>query len=157
VLSSTADREDVRRALMIVTACLTLAGVASQPMAARSTRPESEATKVRAVLLQEIALFNQSRWQTAWKAYSPRVRSRCSYAAFAAAMKPLRRATGRVTLRNVTIRVTGRRATAGYRIFASGKLVGGATKNNPDLFARVGGRWFDDFDADGLCPSGGAR
>jgi hypothetical protein len=147
----------VRQSLVIVISCLALAGVASQPSAARRTAPESEATKVRAVLLQEVALFNQSRWQMAWKAYSPRVRSRCSYAAFVAAMKPVRRTTGRVTLRNVAIRVAGRRAAAGYRIYAGSKLVGGTTERNPDLFARVGGRWFDDFDPDGLCPSGGAR
>ena len=147
----------MRRSSVIALSCLALGAVASQPIAARSAAPESEATKVRAVLFQEVALFNQSRWQAAWKLYSPRVRARCSYTAFVAQMKPLRRAMGRVTLRNVRVRVTGQRASVTYRILAGDGVVGGKTASNPDLFLRVTGGWLDDFDRDGLCPSGGRR
>ena len=69
----------------------------------------------------------------------------------------MRRATGRVTLRGISIRVVGTRAFAGYRVVAAGRVVGGTTERNPDALARVGGSWFDDFDPDGLCPSGGVR
>jgi hypothetical protein len=78
--------------------------------------------------------------------YGPRVRSRYSFARFVAQMKPLRRATGRVSPRGLSVHVTGRRAFAGYRIVAGGKVVGGTSERNPDAFSRVGGRWFDDFD-----------
>jgi hypothetical protein len=57
-------------------------------------------------------------------------------------------------LRNVTVRVKGDRGLVLYRIVANGRLVGGATAKQPDVFRRINGRWFDDFDADGLCPSG---
>jgi hypothetical protein len=131
-----------------------LVGVASQPAGARSGASASEATNVRAVLLQEVGMFNRKRWEPAWRMYSPRIRSHCSYRRFVAVMRPLRNATGPVTLRNVTVRVTRGRGFALYRIVANGRIVGGATAKKPDVFTRIGGRWFDDFDADGLCPSG---
>jgi hypothetical protein len=137
---------------VIVCSCLALVGVASQPIDAQRNDTASGAAKVRAVLLQEVTLFNQAHWRTLWRAYSPRVRSHCSYALFVARMKPLRRSVGPATLRNIRIRVTGRRASARYQIVARGKVVGGTPTTNPDVFARIGGRWFDDFDADGLCP-----
>lgn len=109
---------------------------------------------MRAVLAQEVGLFNRKRWQPAWRLYSPRIRSHCSYSRFVAAMGSIRNATGAVTLRNVTVRVRGGRGLVLYRIVANGRLVGGATAKQPDVFRRIDGRWFDDFDADGLCPSG---
>jgi hypothetical protein len=134
--------------------CFVLAGVASQPVDARRSASASEATKVRAVLAQEVAMFNRKKWQPAWRMYSPRIRSHCSYRRFVRAMGSIRNATGPVTLRNVTVRVTGGRGFALYRIVANGRLVGGATAKQPDVYRRIDGRWFDDFDADGLCPSG---
>jgi len=134
--------------------CFMLVGAASQPVGARSGASASEATKVRAVLLQEVEMFNRKRWEPAWQMYSRRIRSHCSYSRFVAAMRPLRNTTGPVTLRNVTVRVMRGRGFAQYRIVANGRIVGGATAKKPDVFTRIGGRWFDDFDADGLCPSG---
>jgi len=68
-------------------------------------------------------------------------------------MRSISNTTGLVTLRNVTVRVSGRRGFARYSIVANGRLVGGATSKEPDVYTRIGGRWFDDFDANGLCPS----
>jgi hypothetical protein len=138
----------------VICLCFVLAGLASQPVGARSSASASEATKVRAVLAQEVGMFNRKRWQPAWRMYSPRIRSQCSYRRFVVAMSSIRNATGPVTLRNVTVRVTGGRGLVVYRIVANGQLVGGATAKQPDVFRRINGRWFDDFDADGLCPSG---
>jgi hypothetical protein len=121
-------------------------------MAAGSTASASEAPKVRALLLYEVGLFNQSRWRAAWRTYTPRIHSGCSCRRFAAGMKTIRATVGRVALRNIAVRVTGNRAFVTYRIVGHGKVVGGAPARNPDAFARIGGRWFDDVDADGLCP-----
>jgi hypothetical protein len=108
---------------------------------------------VRAVLAHEVAMFNRKRWQPMWQMYSPRTRSHCSYRRFVVVMRSIRNATGVVALRNVTVRVTGWRGFAAYSIVANGRLVGGATAKKPDVYTRIGERWFDDFDADGLCPS----
>jgi len=134
--------------------CFLLAGVASQAGGARAAASATETTKARAVLAQEVAMFNRKQWRPAWRMYTPRIRSHCSYRRFALAMGTIRKATGPVTLRNVTVRVTGARTLIVYRIVANGRVVGGATAKEPDVFRRINGRWFDDFDADGLCPSG---
>jgi hypothetical protein len=142
----------VKRLFVVICSCFVLAGVAAQPMVARSSTSASEAPKVRAVLLYQVGLFNQARWRALWRTYTPRVHSRCSYSRFVAGMKPIRAAVGRVALRNLAIRVTGQRASVVYLIVGHGKVVGGATVRNPDVYTRIGGRWFDDIDADGRCP-----
>jgi hypothetical protein len=142
----------VKSVFVTICSCVVLAGVAAQPIAARKTASASEATKVRAQLLYEVALFNQSRWRAAWRTYTPRIHSGCSYPRFVTGMKTIRATVGRVALRNVAVRVTGNRAFVTYRIVGHGKVVGGSTARNPDVFARIGGRWLDDVDADGLCP-----
>ncbi len=142
----------MKRVAVAICSCAALAAVAAQPMAAGTTASASEATKARAVLLYEVQLFNQSRWRAAWRTYTPRIHSGCSYQRFAAGMKTIRARVGRVALHNIAVRVTGNRAFITYRIVGHGKVVGGAAARNPDVFARIGGRWFDDVDADGLCP-----
>jgi hypothetical protein len=140
----------VKRLSVAICSCLVLAGLGSQAVAARSTT--TEAAKVRALLLYEVRLTNQARWRPLWRTYSPRVRSRCSYNLFVAGMKQIRTALGPFTLRNLAVRVRGRRAFVTYRIIGRGNVVGGAPARKPDVFVRIGGRWYDDFDADGECP-----
>ena len=98
-------------------------------------------------------MLNRKRWEPMWRMYSPVIRSHCSYRRFVAVMRSIRNEIGPVTLRSVTVRVAGRRGFAMYLIVANGRLVGGATAKKPDVYTRLGRRWFDDFDADGLCPS----
>jgi len=142
----------VKRLFVVICSCLALASLASQAAVGRSNASASEATKVRAQLLYEVGLFNQARWQQLWQTYTPRVRRGCSYRRFVAGMKSIRAHYGRATVRNVAVRVRGQRASVVYQIIAHGKIAGGATARNPDIFARIGSRWFDDVDADGLCP-----
>ncbi|SRR6266496_2834589 len=137
----------------VICLCLVLAGVASQQVGARSSSSPSETRRVRAVLAQEVGMFNRRRWEPMWQMYSPGIRSHCSYIRFVRVMRSISNTTGLVTLRNVTVRVSGRRGFARYSIVANGRLVGGATSKEPDVYTRIGGRWFDDFDANGLCPS----
>jgi hypothetical protein len=142
----------VRRLVVVICSCLALAGLATQAAVGGSDASTSEAAKVRAQLLYEVGLFNQARWQQLWQTYTPRVRRGCSYRGFVAGMKSIRAHYGRATVRNVTVRVRGQRASVLYQIIAHGKVAGGATAKNPDIFARIGSRWFDDVDPDGLCP-----
>lgn len=138
---------------VVICLSLVLAGVASQAAGARSSSSASEGRGVRAVLVQEIVMFNGKRWELMWQMYSQRVRSHCSYRRFVRVMRSIRSTTGPVTLRSVTVRVSGRSGFARYSIVSNGRLIGGATAKKPDVYTRVSGRWFDDFDADGLCPS----
>jgi hypothetical protein len=116
----------VKRLSLVIFSCLVLAGFASQSVAARSTTPE--AAKVRALLLYEVGLT------------------------FVARMRVIRAALGPFTLRNLAVRVRGQRAFVTYQIIGRGKVVGGAPAREPDVFVRIAGRWFYDFDAQGECP-----
>lgn len=142
----------MKRLVVVMCSGLALAGLASQAAVGESETSTSEAAKVRAQLLYEVGLFNQARWQQLWQTYTPRVRRGCSYPRFVAGMKSIRAHYGRATVRNVAVRVRGQRASVLYQIIAHGKVAGGATAKNPDIFARIGSRWFDDVDPDGLCP-----
>jgi len=109
---------------------------------------------VRAIVVQEVRLYNQKRWQAQWRLFAPRVRSHCSYRRFLVLTRSIRNVYGVMSLRRVAVRVMGRRGFAAYSVVLNGRLIPTATAKNPDVFTRIGGRWFDDFDADGLCPSG---
>ena len=142
----------MKRLVVVMCSGLALAGLASQAAVGESETTTSEAANVRAQLLYEVGLFNQARWQQLWQTYTPRVRRGCSYPRFVAGMRSIRAHYGRATVRNVAVRVRGRRASVLYQIIAHGKVAGGPTAKNPDIFARIGSRWFDDVDPDGLCP-----
>jgi hypothetical protein len=140
----------MKRLFTAICCSLVLAGLASQAVAARSTT--TEAAQVRAQLLYEVRLTNQARWRPMWRTYSPRVRSHCSYNLFVSGMSQIRATCGPFTLRKLAVRVRGRHAFATYEIIGRGKVVGGAPARRPDVFVRIDGRWFDEFDADGDCP-----
>jgi hypothetical protein len=145
---------EMKRHAAVICLCAAVTGAASQPVRARSTSSASEAAKVRAIVVQEVRLYNQKRWQAQWRLFTPRVRSHCSYRRFLVLTRSIRNAYGVMSLRRVTVRVIGRRGFAAYSVVLNGRLIPAATAKNPDVFTRIGGRWSDDFDADGLCPSG---
>lgn len=122
--------------------------------AATTSGSMSETTKVRVLLVNQTRLFNQSRWRPMYRTYAPRVRSRCPYPRFVAELKAYRVSFGRLTLRNVRVRVSGRQASATYQQVASGKVVSAMTRTHPDKFVRIGDRWFDDFDSGSPCSTG---
>ena len=134
--------------------CLSLAflGLAAGTAGAGSSSSASEATKVRALLGYQARLINGSRWAALYRTYTSRVRARCPYRQFVAEMKTMRIVVGGpVSLRNVRIRVAGRRATASYQIIARGQVVSNMTARRPDIFTRLNGRWLDDVDSGSPC------
>ena len=87
-----------------------------------------------------------------YRTLAPRVRSRCPYPRFVGEMKVMQALTGgRVVIRNIVVRVSGRRASAAYKMVAGGEVVGAPTVKNPDKFVRIGDRWFDDLDSGTPC------
>jgi hypothetical protein len=111
-----------------------------------------EPTKVRSLLVYQTGLFNQAQWNALYRTYTPRVRSRCPYRRFVREMNGLRALIGgRIGLRNVVVRVTGRRAAATYQFVARGKVVSAMTAKHPDIFVRIRERWLDDLDSGSPC------
>jgi hypothetical protein len=133
---------------------LALALTAGQASAVSSGRT-SEATKVRAVLVNQMRLYNQARWRPMYRTFAPRVRSRCPYPRFVVEMKGIKALVGGpMAVRRVVVRVSGRRATATYQQLAGGKVFASVTANRPDKFVRIGDRWFDDLDYGSPCSDG---
>jgi hypothetical protein len=87
-----------------------------------------------------------------YRTYTKRVRARCPYPRFVEDVKLFRTLVGgRIALRNVRVRVAGRRASATYQMVAGGKVVSAMTAKHPDMFVRIGDRWFDDLDSGSPC------
>lgn len=118
---------------------------------ATTSSSASEATKVRAVLVNQTRLWNQARWKPMYRTLAPRVRTRCPYPRFVEQVKLYRTVLGRLALRNIVVRVAGRHASATYQQVAAGKVVGVMTVKHPDKFVRIGDRWFDDLDSGSPC------
>ena len=119
--------------------------------AAIDSSSTSEATKVRALLATQTRLFNRSQWRPMYRTLAPRVRARCPYPRFVQEMQVFRTEGGRMTIRNVHVRVAGRHASATYTQLAGGKVAGVIPAKSPDKFVRIGRRWFDDLDAGSPC------
>ena len=133
-------------ALLCLCSLLAVAGSA----ATRAAQP-SAAAQVRGLILQQTKLFNEARWSAAWTTYTLRVRSRCNYVRWRAAQQQARRELGRIVTRNIRVSVTRNRARASYRIVARGRVVASATRRRPDVYVRIGGRWYDAEDAHTGC------
>ena len=122
------------------------ASAPAPPAASTSSSRTSEAAKVKALLLYQMAQFNRARWRPLWLTATARQRSLCTFSEFTATQKSARAAFGLVRTRNIRVRVRGTRAFVSYQILARGRVVGVATQRKPDLYTRIGRRWFDDVD-----------
>jgi hypothetical protein len=152
---------EVKKLAVLLCASLAFAGlvsgaaVAGKPNPGKPDPPSgsgSEKAKVRSLLAYQTRLTNEARWAQLYRTYAPHVRARCPYRRFAAAMNTIRTLVGgRISLRRVRIRVTGQRASATYEIVSRGHVVSSMRLRRPDLFVRIGGRWFDDSDAGSPC------
>ena len=118
---------------------------------------KSESAKVRSLLVYQTRLFNEARWRPMYRTYAPRVRSRCSYSRFVQEAKQFRALVGGpIALRNIRVRVAGRRASSTYQMVSGGKVIGGMTAKRPDSFIQIQGRWFDDLDSGSPCSNASA-
>ena len=128
---------------VVVTA--TVAGLAL-PVSASAATPPTEAAKVRAVIVRQNQLFNAANWRALYRLYTPRYRAACPYGRFVAGNREARAILGRIATRNIVVRLRGNRALLSYRGFAHGRLVITVRQSRPDVYVRIGGRWYDELD-----------
>ena len=145
--------KEVRKLAVLLCASLALAGLASGAFAGHpGPASKREKAKVRALLAHQTQLINQARWAQLYRTQAPQVRARCPFRRFAAAMNTIRTLVGgRISLRKVRIQVSGARASATYDVVVRGQVISSSRTRNPDLFIRIGGRWYDDADAGSAC------
>jgi hypothetical protein len=114
----------------------------------------TDAAEVRAVFDRQARLFKQGRWQAMYRLYTPRYRARCPFARFVDDQRSVRRELGtRFSFRGVRVRVRGTRATIAYRAVSSssGRTIAEVTFADGDIYVRLGGRWYDEYDRVSEC------
>jgi hypothetical protein len=113
----------------------------------------TDAAEVRAVFDRQTRLFKQGRWQAMYRLYSPRYRARCPFARFVDDQRSVRQELGtRFSFRDVRVRVRGTRATIAYRgVTSNGRTIAVVTFADGDIYVRLGGRWYDEYDPVSEC------
>ena len=97
---------------------------------------------------QEMA-FNDEDWYTSYQMMSPNYRATCSYEEYeefcqeAWAMWLALFGPGNVEATDISVHVDGEWAYATYKLVQDGDVLGELTSTNPDIYLKVGGRWYD--------------
>jgi hypothetical protein len=104
---------------------------------------------IRAVLQKQGSLIRQGEWRALYALTTPRMRSRCPYPRYRQLMQANRRLLG-TNFRIDRIRVRFRastRAVVAYRVVRPGKQAISVPFSAGDLYAKIGSRWYDEYDA----------
>jgi hypothetical protein len=135
------------------TAIAALAVVLVVPAVGGAAAP-SDTTAVRSVLLSQASLMKQGRWRQMYATYTPRYRARCPYSQFVQNGRQSRALLGpnfRLDRIQVRIRPGGRQALVSYRFVRNGRPLATVRFDHGDLYAKIGNRWFDEFDRVSAC------
>lgn len=124
-----------------------LAGSALAGSTATIAKPRPVAT-----LQAENAAFNQRNWQALYSAYTARYKAKCPYGKFAREYAAIRKQfPAGVTTRVKSTRVVGSKAYLVYSIISGGTVVGTTPNGHPDVFTRINGLWFDEYEGSSVC------
>lgn len=119
--------------------------------AAAPATGSGEALTPRGTLLYQTRLFNAGNWPVMYRTFTRRFRASCPYSTFVAEGRAARKMAGRLSVRNIRVRQTGNRAALTYQNVAQGTVVQTVTRRHPDIYVRIGGRWYDEMDTVTSC------
>jgi hypothetical protein len=136
-------------------ACVAAALVLVPAAAARTAAPASDATTIAALLRRQTALWNAARWQALWRTYTPRFRRGCDYRLWLNEQRAAKRLIqGKLAVRQIRVRVRGRRATVSYILLLGGTGYSVVKPPRADVYVKVGRRWLDEGDHITTCRAG---
>ncbi len=105
-----------------------------------------------ATLLAENAAFNQAKWAALYSAYTPAYKAKCPYAKFVKGYRAVRaHFSGPLSTRMKSTKVSGNKAWLTYSLVYKGKVVATTPAGHADLFTRIDGLWFDDYEGSTVC------
>ncbi len=110
--------------------------------------------QVRDVIARQEQLMSARNWPDLYQTYSPAFRSQCSYDAFLAVTQGWDSSgidPGKLKHDGVRVRVSGDKAYVTYTLTYDGETVQEVTDADPDVYARVDGRWYDEVDSNTSC------
>ena len=118
----------------------------------------ADSSAVAKLLDHQLALTKSGDWQGLYNTYSPNYQSRCPYDEL------LRRAAGAdsASLQSLSydqlhVQIDGDKAYATYVTMREGQVVAAVTDASPDIYVKIDGTWFDEFDELALCSRGNER
>lgn len=103
---------------------------------------------IRGLLQQQLTLLKQGKFRQSYGLTTPSFRGHCPYPRFLRQAREARRRLG-PSARVDRVRVdfkTRRRALVEYRLLKNGKLFMWVRFSRGDRYAKLGTRWYDDYD-----------
>lgn len=127
---------------------LALCAAAVAAASALAASPTIAAKTPVATLAAENTAFNASNWKALWSAYTPTYKSHCSpYSTFAKNFENLRKQLhGKLTTKVTGVRIAGSKAYLAYQLLVGGKVVQTTKASNPDVYLKVNGIWYDEYE-----------
>jgi hypothetical protein len=122
---------------------------AASPAAAATTGGGADEAAVKAALNSELAAYQKKDWQAAYKIASPRFQTTCSLDQFVAAVGGNDFST--MTVTNIKVRIEGDKAYVTDTVTINGKDDTTATDAAPEIYVKVGGKWYDDSKGQSGC------
>lgn len=103
---------------------------------------------LRALLQQQTTLLKQGKFRAMYALTTRRFRNRCRYARFVRSQRADRRRLGPTAqVDRIQVRfLTARRAIVAYRFLKRGRPFVWVRFSRRDLHAKVGSRWYDEYD-----------
>jgi hypothetical protein len=132
------------RAAVVTAAVLVLAipGVAG-------ARSGEDVKALRALLQKQLTLTKQGQFRVIYRTTTTRqFRARCPYRRFVRLAREVRAALGPTAkVDRILVRfLSQRRALLSYRLLKNGRPVLQVRFSDGDVYAKVGSRWYDDYD-----------
>lgn len=113
---------------------------------------QSDEAEVRALIVRSLELTRAENWRELYKLYSPRFREECPYNDFLAlSAAAVGLDLAELGVDEIDVWVEGDTAYATYILTYEGKDIYAVTENDPDIFIRLDGRWYDEVDSHTKC------
>ena len=109
----------------------------------------SDEEAVREVLNDELDAVHRDDVDDYYELFSPEVRAICSFEDLEAAAEADDSDQSKIDFSNVDVRVEGDTAYVSYTITDDGEVIDAVTADDPEVFVKIDGRWYDDQDP---CP-----
>jgi hypothetical protein len=131
------------RGLLVLFGCacaLTAPALAAAP-------PLAGASAVATLRAQNTA-FNNRNFAGVWSAYTANYKAKCGpYSKWVKDITATRnQVPGPLTTRITGNKVVGAKAFLAYQLIAGGKVIATIKASSPDVYVRINGRWYDEYD-----------
>jgi len=110
--------------------------------------------EVRVFVARQMNLFQQGDWRELYQTYSPRFQEDCSYNDFLGEVSSASLwgfDPGDVGMDELEVRVEGNVAYTTYIQTYEGRDIKAVTEDDPDLYVKIDGKWYDEVDSHTEC------